>query len=1092
MQEKKTLTDKAEDTTRRLTRANKLTVALADEQVRWTLSVENLDKQLNDLVGNMYNTSVRTFFNAVIHILSCTLYSFLSAGCIAYFGAFTSTYRKEIVQQWIKMCQEQEIPVSDSFNLVDTLADQVQVRDWSMQSLPSDMLSIENGLLVTRGRRWPLMIDPQGQANRWIRKMEGSNLRVVKMNDPKFLRSLENAVRIGQPVLLEDVGETLDPALEPLLLKQLVRQGGRLLLKLGDTFVDYDKNFRLYITSKLTNPHYLPEVCIKVTIINFTVTNVGLEGQLLSDVVKLERPELEEQRDSLIVSLSKDKKLLKDIEEKILKMLYNSQGNILDDEELINTLNQSKVTSSAIHERVKLAEETEQQINNAREKYRPVALRGSVLFFVLANLAEIDPMYQFSLRYFKNLFGTTIQQTEKQPDLMSHISQLCANITSTVFNNISRALFEQHKMVFSFMICADILRESGSIPAGEWNIFLRGPAGSGAAITSAPTKPRVDGLSDQAWKNMHELTCAIETLKPIADRLQSNPQEWTRYMTAESPFLQPVPAELLVEAGVSDFQKLLLVKALREEKLVSSILHYIRKSLGEEYISMPTFELGKVFADTNSATPLIFILSPGSDPVASVLKFAKESGYADRLHIISLGQGQGPIAQELVKRSVITGDWVFLQNCHLAASWMPKLENIIKELAAAAEGDTSGELGKVRSEFRLILSSMPSRVFPVSVLQDGVKVTNEPPKGLRANLARVFADVSREMYENDPPMGMVFRKLLFGVAFFNAMIHERKRFGPLGWNINYDWSNSDVEVAMVTLRNLLTEYASASVPWDALNYMTGEIIFGGRVTDDWDRRCLRSILGRFYSEPILDDRYKFSPSGVYHAPNTDQLARVRSYVDGLPLTEEPEIFGMHENANISYQLQESRRMVRTVLDVQPRLMASSGGAGKSSEDIVSAKAAAILESWPVALEFDSSGASADPVAQEMFRTDDGGRMLNSLSTVVIQEAARFNKLLLVVRRSLESVINAVKGLVVMSADLELVFKSLLNNEVPLLWANAAYPSLKPLASWVKDLHERVDFIRTWLERGQPQTFWLSGFFFPQGKASVQFLLFSLC
>lgn len=200
------------------------------------------------------------------------------------------------------------------------------------------------------------MIDPQGQANRWIRSMEGSNLRVIKLSESKFLRSLENAIRTGQAVLLEDVGEQLDPALEPLLQKQLVRQGGRLLLKLGDSLVEYDRNFKLYITTKLSNPHYLPEVCIKVTIINFTVTNAGLEGQLLSDVVKLERPELEAQRNSLIVNIANDKKQLKDIEEKILKLLFHSQGNILDDEELINTLNQSKVTSAAIKERVFEAE----------------------------------------------------------------------------------------------------------------------------------------------------------------------------------------------------------------------------------------------------------------------------------------------------------------------------------------------------------------------------------------------------------------------------------------------------------------------------------------------------------------------------------------------------------------------------------------------------------------------------------------------------------------------------------------------------------------------------------------------------------------
>ena len=143
-------------------------------------------------------------------------------------------------------------------------------------------VSTENAILVTRGRRWPLMIDPQEQANRWVRNKEANNgLKVIKLSDGNFLRTLENCIRIGMPVLCEDLGETLDPALEPVLLKQTFMQGGRLLIRLGDSDIEYDKNFKFYMTTKMSNPHYLPEVCIKVTIINFTVTKQGLEDQLL-------------------------------------------------------------------------------------------------------------------------------------------------------------------------------------------------------------------------------------------------------------------------------------------------------------------------------------------------------------------------------------------------------------------------------------------------------------------------------------------------------------------------------------------------------------------------------------------------------------------------------------------------------------------------------------------------------------------------------------------------------------------------------------------------------------------------------------------
>ena len=987
---KKQLFEKMEETTKRLGRATKLTAALADEQVRWTEAVQNLNILIDSLVGNV----------------------FLSAACVAYFGAFTSSFRTELVETWVKECQRLGIPVSYDFNLTDTMADPAVVRDWNIQGLPADALSAENGLLVTKGRRWPLMIDPQGQANRWIRNMEGAELKIIKLSEPKFLRSLENAVRTGQPVLIEDVGEQLDPALEPLLLKQTIRQGGRVLIKLGDSLVEYDRNFRLYITTKLQNPHYLPEVCIKVTVINFTVTKTGLEGQLLADVVKLERPELEEQRNSLIVNISNDKRQLKDIEEKILKLLFNSQGNILDDEELINTLNQSKITSSTINTRLVEAQETELNINAAREKYRPVAIRGSVLYFVMADLAEMDPMYHFSLKYFKNLFVNTIKQSEDSDNLSIRIRTLCANVTFDTFTNVSRGLFEAHKIIFAFLICIETMREKSMIDVNEWNFFLRG---SGLLRNNLPPKPSARWMSSYMWQNLCDLALSIPQFAYTLDHIAAYPSDWELLIESDQPFLVPIPGD--TTSQLTDLLRLIIIKVLREEKVVASAIEFVKRNLGPEYIDIPPLDLSKAYKDTNAATPLIFILSTGSDPIAQLMKFASTVNIQEGLQMISLGQGQGPIAEELIKKAMANGDWVFLQNCHLAASWMPKLEAIVKE-----NGQPEVE---INPRFRLFLSSMPSKIFPISVLQESVKVTNEPPKGLRANLARSFADVPKDLFDEHPPQGVKYRKLLFGVCFFNAIIHERKKFGPLGWNIMYDWSNSDLEVSCIILANMLQEYKI--IPWDALAYLTGEIAFGGRVTDDWDRRALKSILSRFYSPSILDDNFKFSPSGIYFAPPDGDLNSFKMYIDSLPFTEEPSVFGMHENANISYQLQEARRLIRTVIDVQPRL--STGATGKSSEAIVMETVSSILSEWPELISIEMPTELSSSTIQKLFQKDESGRMLNSLSTVLLQEASRFNKLSIVVRTSLESILKAVKGLIVMSADLELVFRSLINNQV---------------------------------------------------------------
>ena len=247
---------------------------------------------------------------------------------------------------------------------------------------------------------------------------------ITTMRDPNMLRVLENCIRNGKPLLLEELGENLEPALEPVLQKAVYKQGTRLLIRIGDSDIDYDKNFRLFMTTKLPNPHYLPETCIKVTLINFTVTMDGLESQLLGDVVAKERPDIELRKIQLMLQMADDKKQLQMLEAKILQLLSESEGNILDDEVLINTLSDSKATAITIGERVAEAEITEVEINDARSQYQCVATRGSIIYFVLADLSGIDPMYQYSLAYYCGLFNKCITDSEKSTNLDTRLTNI--------------------------------------------------------------------------------------------------------------------------------------------------------------------------------------------------------------------------------------------------------------------------------------------------------------------------------------------------------------------------------------------------------------------------------------------------------------------------------------------------------------------------------------------------------------------------------------------------------------------------------------------------------------------------------------------
>jgi dynein heavy chain len=835
-QKKADLEAQAATAKKQMERAGLLLGGLGGEKIRWQESAKTLNKSLVNLVGDM-----------------C-----LAAGCLAYLGPFTAQFRRKIVDKWMAVCRELKIPCGE-FTLLKALAVPVVVRGWQIDGLPADDFSCENGLLTTMGRRWPLMIDPQGQANRWLRNMYASkNLQIIKLTEKDFLRTLENGIRYGAPVLLENVGQELDPSLEPVLLKQVFKRAGQLLLRLGDTDVPYSDEFKFMITTKLANPHYMPEICIKVTVINFTVTMRGLEDQLLVDVIKNERPDLEERRDALVVSIANDQRQLLEIEEQILSMLANASGNILDDEELINALARSKKTSSAINVRLSEAETTTQEINDTREGYRVVATRGSVIYFVVANLALVDPMYQYSLQYYKELVVQRLQKTEKKDVLQERLDLLVDDITRSIYTNVCRGLFEKDKLLYSFMIAVSISLQSKAVSDKEWLMFMVGAVHDATVLEKHPLPEAlgVFGVPEKSWFNAvmleHELPAVFSGL---CQDMRAKASSWADIFKSESPHSDLLPGGW--ETSLNDFQRMLLIRFLREEKVVFAIRRYVAATIGDYYTESPPFDLEGAYNDSTSTTPLIFILSPGADPTDYLLQLAASKGKeGSGLRIISLGQGQGPIAERAIDMAQKSGDWVCLQNCHLAVSWLSKLELTVERMQN--DPDT------VNREFRIWLTSMPSDKFPVPVLQNGIKVTNEPPRGLKANLTRTFNDISPEEYEASTKPD-VYKKMIFATAFFNALILERRKFGAVGWNIPYDWMNSDLKAAMTQVKMYVEE--QATIPWETLNVSVADITYGGRVTDAWDKRSISSILRKYFCPKLMKEDFHFTDDKVYFAPS---------------------------------------------------------------------------------------------------------------------------------------------------------------------------------------------------------------------------------
>merc|ERR1711871_451273 len=758
-----------------------------------------------------------------------------------------------------------------------------------------------------------------------------------------------------------------------------------------------------------------------------------------------EQKELEATRQQLVIEDAENQRQLKEIEDKILHLLKNAEGNILDDEVLINTLGDSKKTSNIIEEKVKIATKTQEKIAKVRQGYVPVAFQAASLFFCIADLAGVDPMYQYSLDWYIGLYENAIDTAEKSTNLEERLKNLNDTFTYMLYVNVCRSLFEKDKLLFSFLLTTKIMLGQSALSSNELRFFLQGSTSMDLAEPNPYT-----WLPDKSWNDILAMA-DIESLKQFKDIFLKAGAAWENVYNCLNPAEE---VDKIVGDQYNPFQKLCILRCLRPDVVVPAVQSFIALVMGSRFIEPPPFDLKTCYADAKSYTPLIFVLTPGADPMTELFKLAAEYDFSNKLQVISLGQGQGPIAEAAITNAVEKGMWVCLQNCHLCVSWMPTLEKTCEEFSEDS----------VHPNFRLWLTSEPSAAFPAFVLQNGVKMTNEPPKGMRANLLGSLYQVDKEWFETCQRK-VEFKKMLFGLCFFHAAVRERRKFGPLGWNIQYVFSPPDLRISMDQLRIFLDDLRpNDKIPYEALAYLVGECNYGGRVTDDKDRRCILNILDDFYTPAIVTDDYKFSQSGTYYAPSNGTVDNFVDYVRTLPYSEGPEVFGLHDNANISCAIAETNGLLDTALSLQPK---SSGGSGKSWAETLAELAHDIEARIPPIFDIEKALILFPVMYSE------------SMNTVLTQECIRFNKLIARVKSSLKEVQRAIKGLVVMSAELEGMGNNMVVGKVPSMWAAVAYPSLKPLGSWVSDLLQRIDFLQTWMDNGSPLVYWISGFFFTQ-------------
>jgi len=1026
MAEKKVTQDQADATSSKMTAATKLIQGLSGEKIRWTAQSKEFNSVLMRLVGDV--------------ALACAF--------ISYCGPFNATYRDKLVDTFQQDMVERGMPVSETVNVVKFLVDNTQLAKWQMEGLPTDKLSLENGLMTTKATRWPVMIDPQNQANAWIKNSEEPNgLCSITLTDKRFRNELERTMGDGLPLLIEHIEEDLDPVLDPVMNKLIIRSGKFCKINLPDKEgCDYSDNFRLYFTTKLANPHYTPEMSAVSTIIDFTVTMQGLEDQLLSIVVLKERPDLEEQRQTLMRDITQYKSKVSELEEQLLAKLSSVQGNLLDDAEILDVLNNTKATSQEVSTKLASAAETQDMIQATCEDYRAVATRGSIIYFLYTECSAINPMYQISLSQFLDLFDISMVNAEHDDVVKKRCLNIIEDCTYLTFSYITRGVFERHKLLYSLLLCMKIQLKAGTLSSIDFNTLLKG--GAALDIKSCKRKP-AEWIPDNSWLHLCSLQMNVPEFKEILDKISNSLDKWQAWFDHEDPEAKPIPD---YEGKLNAYQRLLIVRMLREDRTLVTAKEYVKEILGTKYLVFKPLDIEHTWMESNNVTPLIFLLSPGSNPNAAIELLGKRNKI--RVDAISMGQGQEIKAAELIDAAVENGSWVMLQNCHLGLAYMRTIEQTLEELE-----------DKIHAAFRLWITSEPHPLFPIGLLQMSIKMTDEPPSGIKAGLRKSYAWLNQDWIE--AVNREEWRPMLFALCFMHTIVQERRKFGPLGFCIPYEFNMTDLEASSMYMKTHMTEVElkKGEVSWAAVQYMTCEVQYGGRITDDLDRRLFNTYGGQYLHPKIFEPNFEFA-SG-YELMKFPEVAKYRVAIEDLRDDDHPNVFGMHANADLTYRTKVTKELLTTIVDIQPK-DSGGGDGGPTREEIVLEAASSFLQNMPK---------NFDPVDVKKCLGKLG--IAQPLIVHLKQEIDRMQIIINLTRSTLQSLELAIAGTVIMTPDLINALNSIFDARVPPKWLAKSWKS-PTLGLWFNNLVNRTAELLNWKDNGRPKSYWLTGFFNAQG------------
>ncbi|KAK3936270.1 dynein heavy chain, cytoplasmic [Diplogelasinospora grovesii] len=848
-------------------RSVKLLDSLSSERTRWEEGSKSFETQIGTLVGDVL----------------------VAAAFLAYSGLYDQTFRKSMMEDWLHQLHLSGIQFKQHNPVTEYLSTADERLGWQENTLPVDDLCTENAIILKRFNRYPLIIDPSGRVTEFLqRECKDRRLTVTSFLDDSFTKQLESSLRFGNPILIQDA-EHLDPVLNHVLNKEYQKTGGRVLIQLGKQQIDFSPAFKIYLSTRDPSATFAPDICSRTTFVNFTVTQGSLQTQSLAEVLKSERPDVDERRSNLIKLQGEFKVHLRQLEKRLLQALNESRGNILDDDNVIETLETLKTEAAEISAKMSNTEGVMAEVEEITLQYNIIARSCSAVFAVLEQLHYLNHFYQFSLQYFLDIFHSVLHGN---PNLLNETNHnvrrdiIVRNLFVTTFKRTALGLLQKDRITLAMLLAQ---ASPYKMDKGLLDVIL---------------DDRVEGqdvsINQQAVDEGFARARRISALKDRLDRVKG--EDWERFFGEElaENFVPQIWDDNTAPTDKA-LMSLLLVKLFRLDRFVPTAEKFVVLVFGSELFEIVE-DLKQTVSQVPATRPISLVSSPGFDASYKV------DSLVERMRVrctnIAMGSNEGlASADKAISNAAQTGSWVLIKNVHLAPTWLQSLEKRMESL-------------NPNPEFRLFLSMEGSPKIPVNLLRASRVLMYEQPAGVRANMKDSMSSLQQRGNKNPVERGRLYLLL----SFLHAVVQERLRYAPnLGWKGFWEFNDADYECSAFVIDTWIesaaasrTNIAPANIPWDMIRYLVTET-YGGKIDDEGDFNMLRQLVETFLTPNAYEIGHKLvdceEDGTELVVPQGTSVQEFMGWIQKLPEREPPTYLGLPANAEKLLLVGLGRRLV---------------------------------------------------------------------------------------------------------------------------------------------------------------------------------------